>query len=100
MLKMLRALGLIAMPTSFIFIIGIAGSSDLGLLSFDQTVISILIALVVGVIGFAVVWFTDHMFKSKPIATSVSTPEQTYHKCCYCPHYATCTKTLEEVIKC
>jgi hypothetical protein len=100
MLKVLRALGIIAMPTSFIFILGTIGSADLNLLSFDQIVIRCLVALVVGAVGFAVVWITDNMPKSKPNTVTALTPEQLYTKCCYCPHYKTCTKSYEEVIEC
>ena len=101
LIKIFRMLGLIAMLTSFIFILGTIGSADLNLLSFDQIVIRCLLALIVGVVGFAVVWITDNMPKSKHITpTSTVTPEQLYTKCCYCQHYATCTKTLEEVIEC
>jgi hypothetical protein len=39
--------------------------------------------------------------KHTPKTTIIEkTPEQLYEKCCYCPHYATCTKTFEEVTKC
>ncbi len=42
-----------------------------------------------------------HIYNKKHTPkVTVETPEQTYEKCCYCPHYATCTKSLEEVIKC
>lgn len=43
----------------------------------------------------------EHKACKKTITPIVEkTPEQIYNKCCYCPNYATCTKTLEEVIKC
>ena len=42
-----------------------------------------------------------HIYNKKHTSkATIETPEQTYAKCCYCPHYATCTKSLEEVIKC
>ena len=99
LIKILRALGMIAIPTSFVSIIGIAGSSDLNVLSFEQIVIYCTVALLIGVIGFVIVWITD-IYKPKPIIPIVEkTPEQIYNKCCSCSNYA-CNKSFDEVIKC
>jgi hypothetical protein len=58
---------------------------------------AILLPIIYGII---VLWELHKDEKAKAVTTKPLTPEELYDKCCYCPHYATCTKTLEEVIKC
>jgi hypothetical protein len=96
-MKVCRAIGMLSISTAFIVILGTAGSSDLGIITFGQSVVRCLGALAIGIVGIIIMAYEP---KAKPQTVAIETPEQTYEKCCYCPHYATCTKSLEEVLKC
>lgn len=96
-MKVLRAIGMLSISTAFIVILGTAGSSDLGIITFEEIIVRCLVAVAIGIVGFALMAYEP---KAKPQTVAIETPEQTYEKCCYCPYYTTCTKSLEEVIKC
>ena len=89
------ALGLASFSTSLFLFFDVVGMNK-----FDN--IPLTIAALIASILLSIIAFVLMTEKPAEVATTIEepTPEQLYTKCCYCPHYAACTKTLEEVIKC
>lgn len=97
MRKFLRAIGIVFISLPLPIILGTAGSSDLGTISFKQAILQCLIALAIGVIGFVLMHIAEHTPKTKTTPTPNVNP---YSKCCYCPHYVDCCKNYTELLQC
>ena len=98
MRKIIRALGIAFLCVSFPIILGTAGSSDLAIISPKQAMLRCGIALAIGVIGFVLMYITEHTPNN---TESTPTPKANpYYKCCNCPHYVDCCKSYSELLQC
>lgn len=59
MRKALHIVGVVLCGAAFVFILGTAGSSDLNTISFEQVLVQVVIALVVGGIGCGIMKITE-----------------------------------------
>lgn len=99
MKKFIRFIGIILLCLPLPIILGTAGSSDLGIISFKQAMLQCGIAILIGMVGIILIYITDHMPNSKS-NNNTNTNSNIYNKCCYCENYKTCTKSYNEVINC
>lgn len=97
MRKILRTLGIALLCIPFPIILGSVGSADLEVITLTQAMLQCFIALALGVVGFVLMYITEHTPKTKTTPTPNVNP---YSKCCYCPHYVDCCKSYTELLQC
>lgn len=97
-MKLLRAVGITLLCLPLPIILGTVGSLDLAIISSKQAMLQCGIALTLGVVGFVLMYITEHTPNN---TESTLTPKANpYYKCCNCPHYADCCKSHSELLQC
>ena len=103
MRKLLRAVSIALLCLPLPIILGTAGSSDLAAISLKRAMLQCGIALALGVVGFVLMYITEHTPKTKTKTKTKTTPVPNvnpYAKCCNCPHYVDCCKSYTELLQC
>lgn len=60
-MRVLKIIGAILFGTAFIFLLGTAGASDNNSISFEQEIVQCIVCLIVGGIGFGIIYVTEEL---------------------------------------